>query len=486
MKINKEDYYDKVKACWLSKSIGGTMGAPYEGNHSMQNITGYNTPKGEPVPNDDLDIQLIWLSAVEDMGIRGISSRVLGEYWINYVTMPCNEYGVCKANMEMGLLPPYSGEYKNDIWKHSNGGWIRTELWACLFPGVPELAAKYAYKDSCIDHGKGEGTYAAMFVAAMQSIAFVEKDIRKIIEAGLKYIPDDCRCAKAAKTAIELYDKKVSLTEARNTILQADGVDLNFKKGSLLKSAQCGWFLAPGNVSFVVLGLLYGEGDYKKTVINAINCGDDTDCTGGTAASIMGIIGGCKNVPKDWADYIGDQIITTAIDSFYHRTPKNCTELTERVCELMPASFKAHSIDFEYTDGETEIDKDYFIRVPDFTIPSTGLSVDFADLTYAKGRVEFDKCEVEPGDEITVKCIFKISTDWNPLQLNFKFELPDGWSCNKEYCNLYLMHSFGYENSVEVKIVVGEHVELLNKVYITASCCNRPSIATIPLIIMGK
>ena len=48
------------------------------------------------------------------------------------------------------------------------------------------------------------------------------------------------------------------------------------------QSADIGMFEAPANIGFVVLGLLYGEGDFKKSLIYAVNCGDDTDCTAGT------------------------------------------------------------------------------------------------------------------------------------------------------------------------------------------------------------
>ena len=160
MKINRKEFYDKVHACWMGKNIGGTMGTPFEGKQEMQNITGFNSPKGEPLGNDDLDLQLVWLCATEERGIRNMTSEVLGEYWLEYVPAPWNEYGAGKANMSMGIKPPFSGEFQNAKWKHSNGAWIRTEIWACLFPGFPELAIKYAYNDACVDHGVNEGNHA--------------------------------------------------------------------------------------------------------------------------------------------------------------------------------------------------------------------------------------------------------------------------------------------------------------------------------------
>ena len=62
---------DKIYACWLGKNIGGTLGMPMEWNRQPNDVT-YYTHKmtGEPLPNDDLDIQVLWLLALEDKGER--------------------------------------------------------------------------------------------------------------------------------------------------------------------------------------------------------------------------------------------------------------------------------------------------------------------------------------------------------------------------------------------------------------------------------
>ena len=64
MKLNRAIYKDKVKACWIGKNIGGTIGGPYEGKREILDVKGFLTESGEPMPNDDLDLQLVWLQAV--------------------------------------------------------------------------------------------------------------------------------------------------------------------------------------------------------------------------------------------------------------------------------------------------------------------------------------------------------------------------------------------------------------------------------------
>ena len=349
MKLSLEDYRDRVYACWLGKNIGGTMGAPYEGKRQTHDIQGFATAPGTPCPNDDLDLQLIWLHAMEQMGPLAINAATLGEFWISLLPPNWNEYGIGKNNIRRGLVPPISGDYQNS-WKHSNGAWIRTEVWACMAPGCPELAAKYAMEDAKVDHGSGEGTVAAAFVAAMQSAAFAFRDLRECIELGLAAIPAESRMADSIRFVMECYDGGMAPLDARNAVQQRNADIGN------------GWFEAPSNVAYAVIGLLWGEGDFKKSVITAINCGDDTDCTGATVGATMGILGGTKEVPADWQQHIGDAIITVSINRGDGKTggavPKTCKELTERVVAQAPYVLIANHAYTTLASGEAQIPED--------------------------------------------------------------------------------------------------------------------------------
>ena len=97
IKLNTAAVKDKIYACWVGKNIGGTMGAPYEGRRELMDIKGFSTPKGTVLPNDDLDLQLAWLLAMEENGPYNLNALILGEYWINYITPHWNEYGIGNA-----------------------------------------------------------------------------------------------------------------------------------------------------------------------------------------------------------------------------------------------------------------------------------------------------------------------------------------------------------------------------------------------------
>ena len=341
MKLNYDVYKDKVYACWLGKNIGGTIGMPYEGCREKLSLTGFTTPPKEPLPNDDLDLQLLWLHALQHEGAKSLTSEKLGEYWQTYVVQYWNEYGICKNNMKMGLYPQVAGEYKNP-WKDSNGAWIRTEIWATLSPACPDIAVRYAIEDAKVDHGFGEGTYAAAFVAALESAAFVISDVRELISIGLSKIPEDCRIAKTVNLVLNCFDEGKTADETRDLI-----VDINTDVGD-------GWFQAPSNLGYVILGLLYGNGDFKKSLLFAVNCGDDTDCTAATIGSIMGLIYGTKSVPSDWVEYISDKIVTLTIARLFP-IPKTCAELTEKIVNFVPAFLIENEADVKIVDGESEI-----------------------------------------------------------------------------------------------------------------------------------
>ena len=321
MILNMEEYQDKVLGCWLGKNIGGTLGAPFEWRRKVNDVSFYTQDLGgEPLPNDDLDIQLLWLLALEERGVD-IDAHVLAEYWTQYLTPHWAEYGTGKINMRSGLLPPLSGTFHN-AFKDSCGCFIRSEIWACIAPGNPQLAARYAYEDGILDHGNGEGTYAEVFVAALESAAFIVSDIHKLIEIGLSYIPDQCAVTGAIKCALDCYHSGKTWREARDLMLKdwrgeviygllwtcsQEDIEKGFHTG------KRGWDV-PSNIGMLLIGLLYGEGDFAKTLCTAVNCGEDTDCTGATVGSIFGILHGAKAVPQEWIAPIGRTIKTICLN----------------------------------------------------------------------------------------------------------------------------------------------------------------------------
>ena len=91
MIIKQKEYLDKVRACFMGKNIGGTLGTPVEGKRGVFNIDFYthDISKGA-LPNDDLDLQLVWLVAAERYGNK-VNSQILADYWAARIYAHWNE-----------------------------------------------------------------------------------------------------------------------------------------------------------------------------------------------------------------------------------------------------------------------------------------------------------------------------------------------------------------------------------------------------------
>ncbi|MBQ7390894.1 MAG: ADP-ribosylglycohydrolase family protein [Clostridia bacterium] len=483
LKLNKAEYLDKLHACWIGKNVGGTIGAPYESTHDLLDVQGFSSKSGEPLPNDDLDLQLVWLAAMEQVGAAGLDTNCLANYWLDCLPPYWNEYGICKTNLRLGLLPPMSGEVDNDRWKNSNGAWIRSEIWASLAPGLPAIAVKYAVADGMVDHGLSEGTQAEVFTATLQSLAYLERDIRKLIESALSNIPESGMVARTVRLVMDCYDRGLDYREARKQV-----VDFN---------SSLGWFQAPGNIGFVIIGLLYGEGDFKKSVLYALNCGDDTDCTAATVGATLGIIGGVSAIPKDWRDYVGDSIVTISISGMYkHMIPKTCTELTERVAALVPHVMEKNGIRFAFTDEATHLPADlakrYSLANLDEIFNRSPYSYDITHYPSFKTRVELDATpRVSTGDIRRVKLtVFANDTVRKTHKLCLRLILPDGWSCERYPRTLSLeypqpWHGIMGEASLSFDISVGERVEAINRAYMEITSPTLAYPMMIPITFIG-
>lgn len=446
MKLTLEQYKQKVLGCWVGKNIGGTLGAPFECKRGVFDYDFYTQDlKGEPLPNDDLDLQLVWLNVAEKFG-RRTDAKILGEYWLSYIVPNWGEYGAGKNNMRQGIVPPLSG-YVNNVFRDSNGAYIRSEIWACLAPGNPEIAVQYAYEDAIVDHSH-EGVYGEVFFAAIQSAAFAESDRDTLIDIGLSYIPADCGVARGVASVRDAHKRGLSWQEARIQVLNdvpgSFGI-IGMEPDELPNDVAVGpmGYDAPSNVGIAILGWLYGEGDFGDSICIANNCGEDTDCTAATIGSILGIIGGEAGIPEKWKTPIGDAIKTFCINTGEQgmNIPKTVGELTERILRLTPSFLGSDIVDV------ITAEKGYDIAVKEGRALFAGkkrkntwvyrgfeekrnegpfqVAYDFVIFSAIADYVEAPF--VQEGAEKTLK----ITIDNNMFAqqwLTFKWHLPTGWS----------------------------------------------------------
>lgn len=293
---------EKIMGCWLGKAVGGTLGQPYEGVTHELALDFYEPVPTEMIPNDDLDLQVVSAVLLDRMAKPNVNRDVLIPMWTEHVGMSPDEYGICKRNLKLGLLPPHTGSFDN-WFAHGMGAAIRTELWACLAPGDPDLAAAYAYEDACLDHA-GEGIDAAKFLAALEALAFVETDRDTLLDQALKRIPEESAVARAIADTRQWWADSEDWRDVRRRILKHHGHE-NF-------TDVC------QNLAFTILGWLAAEGDFGRGICVAVNCGMDTDCTGATLGALLGILDPA-GIPKRWLEPIGRDLVLSpsiSLDDF--------------------------------------------------------------------------------------------------------------------------------------------------------------------------
>src|SRR5262249_32767515 len=150
-------------------------------------------------------------------------------------------------------------------------------------PGHPQAAATYAFNDARIDHA-GEGVWAAMFWAAMESAAFFVSDPGSLVGIGLSMIPSECKTAQAVRVAQEAARADATLLDARSRMISAVGNN-NYAD-------------APQNIGFAVTALLYGKGDFGASLCNAIGLGYATQVNAGAVGALLGIARGKSGLPS--------------------------------------------------------------------------------------------------------------------------------------------------------------------------------------------
>lgn len=286
-------YRDRVLGCWLGKAAGGTLGQPYEGRDGPLNLSFYDPVPGDMIPNDDLDLQVVWACALDRMERPEANRDTLAAAWLEHVEFPYDEYGVALRNLRRGIPPPHSGSLDN--WFATGmGAAIRSELWACLAPGDPALAAAWAVEDACVDHA-GDGIWAEVFLSALESMAFAGGEARAHCRAALEFLPSGSRLRGALADTLEWTESPGWRPAAvRERILARHGHE-NFTDVVM-------------NLCFIVIGVLAGEADFGAGICAAVNCGKDTDCTGATAGAVLGILRP-EAIPEAWLRPIGRKLV---------------------------------------------------------------------------------------------------------------------------------------------------------------------------------
>lgn len=341
---NEELYFDKVYGAWSGKLIGLILGQPTEGwgKEAIESkareagcypITAYmpahfDTPHKRFLvggfdcspPNDDSDLMLASLLALREHGID-LTSRDVAECWLKYVPSACTAELVALQNFRRGVWPPDSATTGNP-YAEWIGAQMRVDIWGLIAPGLPGIAADYAAMDASISHADN-GVYAARFIAAAVSSAMFERDVETILRDGLAVIPADCRYAEGIRDAMAWHAEYRDWRDAWEPLDRKYGFNPDGTRGGDFAEAQYNtekdpylwgnwrWVYADVNGAACALALLYGQGDFSKTICLAAMMGYDNDCNSGTVGAILGAMHGYDAIPEQWKQPLNDTYKTS-------------------------------------------------------------------------------------------------------------------------------------------------------------------------------
>jgi len=404
-KISKEDYTNKMKAAWIGQMIGVGWVAPTEFKYIGELVPADKIPEFDgnlvnAFSQDDIYVEMTFLKTMEQYGID-CSIRQAGLDFANseYMLWGANE--CARENLRYGIAPPESSHPE-----YSNGAdWIDYQIEAdfsgIICPGMPNEVVVLGEKFGRIMN-YGDGLYAGQFIGGLYAAAYFEKDIHKIIDAGLACIPAKSQYAECIKDVVE-WHKKDTVNWERTWQLIENKYRNNPEYQKYAAITENNWeeMDAKLNGAYVVMGLLYGNGDPDKTIIISTRCGRDSDCNPSSAGGVLFASIGMAGIDKKYYDKLDYNTKFDYTEYNFKELVKVCTKLTEQF--ILKSGGKIEKED----DGQT-----YYYILEKKVIPSTLVQSWEPGSFNEKNR--FSKKEIAQINYRSTKQYNPYITEWTP------------------------------------------------------------------------
>ena len=320
------DYTERVYAGVLGKIIGVYLGRPFEGwtydriIAELGEVWYYvHEKRGVPlvVTDDDISGTFTFVRALPDYGnTRELSPAQIGQTWLNYIIenrailwwggMGRSTEHTAFLRLKRGIPAPRSGSaaLNGRVVAEQIGAQIFIDGWAMVAPGDPELAADLARRAASVSHD-GEAIYGAQVLAAMESLAFVERDLGTLLDTATTFIPRDSVIFRLITDLREWRARFADWRVAHERIAAHYGYD---RYGG-------GCHIIP-NHALIHLGLLYGEDDFQRSLMVTVTAGWDTDCNAGNVGCLLGIKNGLAGIDAgpDWRGPVADRLYLPTAD----------------------------------------------------------------------------------------------------------------------------------------------------------------------------
>lgn len=353
-----QQYLEKVYAGFLGMNIGIRLGAPVEPTlwtyerirDTYGEITDYVKDYKNFAADDDVNGPVYFLRALhDDAKDRDLLPQDVANAWLNYAREGVGMfwwggYGISTEhtaylNLKHGIPAPWSGSIKQNgqLLAEQIGGQIFIDTWGLISPCDPKKAADLGEAAASVSHD-GEGIYGARFFCACIAKAFECQDIHEIIATGLNEIPKDSTYAKVVNAVLEFHKDNDNWRDCYQMLVRDWGYD---KYGGVCH-------IIP-NAGVCALSMVYGAGDFARTVEIATMAGWDTDCNAGNVGTVLGVMCGTQGIPDRYRKPINDGIILSGISGYLNildvpTYAKEVALLGYRICKEEPPKELVESI----------------------------------------------------------------------------------------------------------------------------------------------
>jgi ADP-ribosylglycohydrolase len=336
--ISQDELRDKITGYWIGQCVGNYMGFPFEGTYleeavpvfidkyyqfdddtsliiNRKDLRGYCPIVTDwlegAFSDDDTDIEFVTLYAVEKYGLD-INYEEITEMWKSHINRKiwCANRSA-RDLMEKGIVPPATGsKVNNENWYQIDPQLVN-EIWSMFYPGMIGKSVERAEWGARITNDDW-GIHPTIAYSVMYSAAIFEKDVDKLVDMALKYIPENSPFNEGMKDVIAWHSKNKDWRITRNAIFNKY---YRYTKGDFKAPVSDVSSLANG--LFGIMAILYGEGDFAKTTGIAVSAGLDCDNQAATCAGLIGVIKGGSEIPSKYTLGLRGKIWTKPFNDTY-------------------------------------------------------------------------------------------------------------------------------------------------------------------------
>ena len=343
LKLTPDELMNKIKGGWAGQTIGVTYGGPTEFRYQSKMIPDevqvpwgdadyvLNTMTKSPGLYDDIYMDLTFVEVFERLDVDApVDSLAMAFAHAGYPLWHANQ--AARYNILNGIMPPLSGDWRYNPHADDIDYQIEADYAGLMAPAMPNTASEISDKVGHIMN-YGDGWYGGVYMGAMYSIAFASDNIEFIVTEALKTIPAESKFYRCMNDVIECWRANPDDWRVAWEMLDKKwNEDIACSEGALRPFN----IDATINSAYVIIGLLYGEGDFSRTLDISMRCGQDSDCNPASAGGILGTAIGYDNIPEEWlaplrkAEDVKFAYTNSSLNDTYRMSYSHALQLIER------------------------------------------------------------------------------------------------------------------------------------------------------------